>query len=259
MKTKLIIVMCFLVFFVAVATAHSGQFGPPEPTAKEGKLSLGVGYSHFLDKWAPKDTGWTDAKLTANQPYVQVSYGFMKNAEAYLRLGAMDLKVSPAFFSGTGLSGFKSEFSDGFKPFANVGVKGVFNITPSLGVGPFIQAGLYSDYKDSTAGTVSGFPATQEMKVKSPWEVNLGVALQGKIRGVILYAGPFAYWSRADVEGKIIVPGVVTVIASTTYKEKNNFGGFAGLRVPLGGKLVLEVEGQMKNEFSGGASVIYSF
>ena len=130
MKTKLIIVMCFLVFFVAVATAHSGQFGPPEPTAKEGKLSLGVGYSHFLDKWAPKDTGWTDAKLTANQPYVQVSYGFMKNAEAYLRLGAMDLKVSPAFFSGTGLSGFKSEFSDGFKPFANVGVKGVFNITP---------------------------------------------------------------------------------------------------------------------------------
>ncbi|MBI2628179.1 MAG: hypothetical protein HYW71_01935 [Candidatus Niyogibacteria bacterium] len=259
-RMKLIMIM-FLVFFaVTINTAHSGQFGAPEPVAKEGKFSLGVGYFYFSDKWTPQDTGWIEAKPVANQPYVQVSYGFMKNAEAYLRLGASDLKVSSAFPSGTGLSGFKSEFSDGFKPFATVGVKGVFNITSSLGVGPFAQAGLYSDsYSDSTSGAIFGFPATMEMKIKNPSHFDLGMAIQNKIRGITLYAGPFVHWSKADVEGKIIIPGVGTAADSTTYKEKNNFGGFAGARVPLGKKFNLEVEGQMRNEFSLGSSLTYLY
>ena len=50
-----------------------------------------------------------------------------------------------------------------------------------------------------------------------------------------------------------------TGTASTTLKEKNNIGGFAGVRVPLGKGFSLEVEGQMKSRFSFGGALTYAF
>ncbi|MBT9537784.1 MAG: hypothetical protein IVZ94_06590 [Nitrospirae bacterium] len=50
-----------------------------------------------------------------------------------------------------------------------------------------------------------------------------------------------------------------TGTASTTLKEKNNIGGFAGVRVPLGKGFSVEVEGQYKSRFSFGGALTYSF
>lgn len=255
-------IVALLAFFIAIAgaTAQAGQFGPPEPAAKDGEVLFGVGYFHYSDKGTVQGAGGSmGSKITANQVYAQASHGFMKNAESYLRLGAMDLKVSDAFATGPGLSGFESGFNNGLKPFVTVGAKGIFNITPTLGVGPFLQASLYSNYKDSTAGRVLGFPATQELKVKNLREIDAGVALQGKIGRVIVYGGPFAYWTRADVDWTGTITGIGADSDSGTYKGKNNFGGFAGVKVPVGGKLALEFEGQQKSNLSVGASLTYSF
>ncbi|MBU4320291.1 MAG: hypothetical protein Q8N12_01330 [Thermodesulfovibrionales bacterium] len=97
------------------------------------------------------------------------------------------------------------------------------------------------------------------MKVKKPREINLGIGLQGKIGDAILYGGPVAYWAKAKAELTGTITGVGTLTDSTTYKEKNNVGGFAGVRLPLGKNVSLEVEGQLKSRFSMGGALTYSF
>jgi len=261
MKTKVVVVAMFLVFFVAVATAHAGQFGPPEPTAKDGRLALGVGYFYSESKWSTSARNFTDVVAKQNQAYLQASYGFLKNFEGYARLGGANVKLSDAFTFNS-----PQDFNDSFKPFGTVGVKGVFNITSRLGIGPFVQGTLFSDYSDQKAGivTVSDFdlPVSLDIKVKRPWEVDIGLALQTKISKTILYAGPFLYWTGADADGtaKVSFGGRTrNVSASATYREKNNIGGFVGLSLPTVKGLSFNLEGQFKNRISAGAALNYAF
>lgn len=259
---KVMLVIGVLILFVTSSVVYAGQFGPPEPAAKEGKAALGIGYFYHSAKWKPKDDAWETVKAKQSQAYLQVSYGFTKNWEAYLRLGGANAKIKNAFYTSEDdpdLSGFKSDFKDGLKPFGTIGVRGVFNVSPSFGIGPFLQASLYSSYKDETTGTILGIPASQEMKVKKPREINLGLGLQYKIGEAIIYGGPVAYWTRAKAEWTGTITGVGTDTDSTTFKEKNNVGGFAGVRLPLGKGLNFEVEGQLKSRFSMGGALTYSF
>lgn len=258
-KIRLILVVFSFLFFLTVSMAFAGSFIPPDSAAEKGKVSLEAGYFYYSGKWASDNSGWGEVRFISNQPYVQASYGFLKNAEMYLRLGAADLKISNAFASGSGLSGFKNDFSDQMKPFVSAGVMGDFNFTPSLGVSPFLQVNLYSSYKDSTSGTIVGYPVTQEIEIKNPREASIGVALKNKVRGVVLYAGPVVGWSETNVATKLIIPGFGEATNSATYREKNNYGAFAGLQAPLGKKFTLEIKGQMKSEFSGGLALIHRF
>jgi len=265
---KLILAIAIAAIFVTSSVVYAGQFGPPEPAAKEGKVSLGVGYFYSSAKIKPNDTtNFKESKMTQNQAYLNLGYGLAKNWETYLRVGAADDKAAPGFETDSPRAGFKSDFKDSYKPFGTIGVKGVFNVTDSFGIGPFFQASLYSSYEDSASGTNSGFSETQTVKVKNPREINLGIGLQGKIGDALIYGGPVAYWVKNKTEwtGKLgtgavyTASGTDTLVLSTTYKEKNNIGGFAGVRVPLGKGLSLEVEGQMKSKFSMGGSLTYAF
>lgn len=249
------LVIAFLIFLAADSFVYAGQFGPPEPVSKEGKISLGLGYSYYSAKWKSKDTeDWIESKVKQNQAYIQASYGFIKNSEIYLGIGGADIKAKDAFDFNN-----PQDFKDSSKPFGTIGIKGIFNITPSLGIGPFLQATLlFSDYKDEKTGDISGIPVSATLKYKKPWDVNLGIGFQTKIGDTVLYAGPFAYWTRAKVEAEATALGI-TVTDSTTYKEKNNLGGFAGFRLPLGKGFNLEVEGQLKSRFSAGSSLVYLF
>jgi hypothetical protein len=252
---RMALVVTFLILFITANISYAGQFGPPEPVAKEGKISLGLGYSYYSAKWKPKDTeDWIEGKIKQNQTYIRGSYSFIKNWEAYLGIGGADIKVKDTFDFDN-----PQDFKDSLKPFGTIGVKGVFNITPSLGIGPFFQASLlFSDYKDEKTGDILGIPVSETLKYKKPWDVNLGIGFQGKIGDVILYGGPVVYWNRAKVEAEATALGI-TVTDSTTYKEKNNVGGFAGLRLSLGKGFNVEVEGQLKSRFSMGGSLVYSF
>lgn len=252
-KIRLILVV-FFVLFLAVSTVHASPF---TELAAQSKFSLGVGYSYYAGKWGSSDANWREIKFISNQPYVQAGYE-MKDFEAYLRLGTADLKIGNVFASGSGVFGSKQDFYGSMKPFATAGIKYSLKY-PSFGISPFLQVNLYSSYKDSTSGTIFGFSATQEVEIKNPREVNLGVAFQSKVRGVNLYAGPVVGRSEASVESKLIVSGVGTAANSTTYREKNNYGIFAGLQAPLGKKFALEVQGRMKSEFSGGIALIHKF
>ncbi|HAK88802.1 MAG: hypothetical protein A2077_02640 [Nitrospirae bacterium GWC2_46_6] len=265
---KTAVIFAVLIFVLAGSAAYAGQFGPPEPAAKEGKVALGIGYFHSQTKIQPNDTtNFKESKMTQNQAYLNMGYGLAKNWETYLRVGIADDKAAPGFET-TDRSGIKSDFKDSYKPFGTIGIKGVFNVTDSFGIGPFFQASLYSSYEDSASGTVStGSSETQTVKVKNPREINLGIGLQGKIGETIIYGGPVAYWVKNKTEwaGKLgagtvyAATGTDTYVLSTTYKEKNNIGGFAGIRIPLSKSLNLEVEGQLKSKFSFGGALSYSF
>jgi hypothetical protein len=264
-RVKLIVAI--LVLFMGGNMAYAGQFGAMEPVSEYGKISLGIGYFYYSDKLEPKDTegtwiSWKKSKVTQNQAYLQLGCGLFPKHEIYLRVGGADIKVPDAFLTSADspdIAGFKDKFKDSLKPFGTIGFKGGYNFAPPFGIGYFVNTSLGSNYKDKTAGTYLGFSATQEMKIKRPWEVNLGVGLQGKIGEVILYAGPVVYWARSKVEWEGAIPGVGNISDSTTYKEKNNLGGFAGLRLPLGKGFNIEVESQLKSRFSAGGSLVYSF
>lgn len=261
------LIAAFLVLFVGENMAFAGQFGAPEAVTKLGKISLGIGYFYYSDKLEPRDRegtwiGWEKSKITQNQAYLQLGVGIMPNCEVYFRVGGADIKVPDAFLTSDEspeLAGFKDKFKDNLKPFGTIGIKGGYNFAPPFGIGYFVNTSLGSNYKDKTAGTFLGVAANQEMKIKRPWEVNLGVALQGEIGEVLLYGGPLVYWVRSKVEWEGSIPGVGSIRDSTTYKEKNNLGGFGGIRLTLGKGLSVEVEGQLKNRLSAGGYLVYSF
>lgn len=260
---KLMVIVAVLILFVTSSVVYAGQFGPPEPTAKEGKVALGVGYFYSSAKLKPKNTeDWEEGKINQNQAYLQLSYGIIKNWEAYLRVGGADLKVKNAITDSDITNSGPKDFKDGLKPFGTLGIKGLLYESQSFGIGPFVQATLYSSYKDEWTYSELGWSdsGTLKAKYKNPRDINLGVSAQAKIGGVILYGGPVAYWYKAKAE--VDVQNLTTGTSgsdSTTYKEKNNVGGFAGVRLPLGKGLSIEVEGQMKSRFSFGGALTYSF
>lgn len=267
---KLILAVAIAAIFAMSSVVYAGQFGPPEPVAKEGKAALGIGYFYYSAKWKPEDSGWDEGKITQNRVYLQLGYGFTENWEAYIMVGGADIKSKKAFLLND------ADFKQDLKPFGTIGIKGVFNVTPSFGIGPFLQASLGSSYTDKESFSVTlpapltifgttlpagTYTVTETLKYKNLSEINLGVGFQGKIEGAFLYGGPVVYWSRAKVNWTIGVTGPLTdsISDSTTYKEKNNIGGFAGIRWPLGEGLSLEVEGQVKSRFSIGGALTYSF
>lgn len=260
---RLALVIAIAAIFAMGSVVYAGQFGPPEPAAKEGKAALGIGYFYSSAKLKPKNTvDFKEREANQNQTYLQLSYGIIKNWEVYFRVGGADIKVKKFFDDPTITNVGPVNLKDSLKPFGTIGVKGVFDVTPSFGIGPFLQASLYSSYKDEWTLNELGWSDSgyAKAKWKKPWDINLGISAQAKIGEVILYGGPAAYWNKAKAEQDIknLTAGS-SGIDSTTYKEKNNVGGFAGVRVPLGKGLSIEVEGQYKSKFSMGGALTCSF
>lgn len=254
-------VLLAVLFGMSGIAAYAGQFGSPEPASREKIFSLGLGYFNYGDRWAPGDSNQEDVKIKAQQEYLQMGFRLMEKSELYLRMGYSGLEIKDAFAAGPGLSGFKSDFR-GKGEILTAGFKNVFDINSWLGAGPFIQANI-SIFGDSTKGMIADSggnqAAIQEMSVLTK-DVNIGMAAQSKIFGMTFYAGPVVFWSRTIIKHRMAA-GEKTLFASSTdyHAEKNNFGGFAGLKFPLGGNLVLEIEGQKKNQFSAGALIMYLF
>jgi len=94
---------------------------------------------------------------------------------------------------------------------------------------------MYSNYKDSVtfSDTIGGVAVSEKgtLELKNSWDANIGLTLQAKTNGVILYGGPFAYMTRAKAVEKIagtIAGFPFSGSGSENIKEKSNFGGFLG-------------------------------
>jgi hypothetical protein len=232
MKTLSYLLSIALVLF-AIGISSAGQFGPAEPAAKEGGASIGIGYFNSESKMKSSDTG--DLIFKSNQVFLQGSYSFIKNWEAYGRIGGADMKEK------------ESGLKDGTKVFGSLGLRGLFYDDGLFSFGPFIQGNMYSTYTDTV--TSSG-GAVEKYKIENPWDASVGLAAQIKIEKLIFYYGPFAYMAR----NKLKVQN-----DSTTLKEKQNLGGFLGINVLATKDFNFSIEGQYTGKFSVGGMVNYSF
>jgi hypothetical protein len=219
-------------FLFTIGVSFAGQFGPPEPTAKECKPSIGIGYFYSESKMKSGDTG--NLVFKSNQVYLQGSFSFVKNWEVFGRIGGADMKEH--------VSGLK----DGMKAFGSLGVRGLLYDDGLFGFGPIIQGNFYSKHNDTTIS--GGVP--ERFTVENSWDGSVGLAAQIKTNRVVFYYGPFVYMAR----NKLKVQN-----DSTTMKEKQNLGGFLGVNVSAIKGLNIGLEGQYTGRFSVGGTVNYSF
>ena len=217
---------------LTLGVSFAGQFGPPEPTAKEGKPSIGIGYFYSESKMKSGDTG--NLVFKSNQIYLQGSFAFAKNWEVLGRLGGADMKIHA------------SDFKDGIKAFGSLGIRGLLYDDGLFGFGPVIQGNIYSKHNDTTIS--GGEP--ERFTVENSWDGSVGLAAQIKINKVVFYYGPFVYMAR----NKLKVQN-----DSTTLKEKQNAGGFLGVNVLAIKDLNVCIEGQYTSRFSVGGTVNYLF
>ncbi len=257
-RTHSILFILFLAVPLLAAGSRIAQAGPfeaPAPAVKAGGFSLGVGYFHDETKWKP-DTGsattgtgvnviWATGKVKQDSLFLKAAYGVAGKWEVDVRAGAANRRAP-------------EDFKDRYNFFGGVAVRGLLYDTPSLGIGPVFQANYYTKSTDSVRFVDAGTTWSGTVTIENQWDASLGVAAQTTLGKFLLYAGPSLTISRADVKHNLSGGGQ-SIDVSNKYKEKSEFGGFAGLRVPLVDRLSLEVEGQFRDEFSAGGSLSYAF
>ena len=146
MKTLSYLLSVVLVLFT-IGISSAGQFGPAKPAAKEGGASIGIGYFNSESKMKSSETG--NLIFKSNQVHLQGSYSFVKNWEAYGRIGVADMKER--------VLGLK----DGAKVFGSLGVRGLLYDDGLFSFGPFIQGNMYSTYSDTVTSSASVCPRAQ--------------------------------------------------------------------------------------------------
>lgn len=257
---------------------YAGQFGPPEPATQEGKVGLGVGYFSSSTKLDPEHGNRLarQHEVRSNQIHLEAGYGFIKNWEAFVRVAASDLTIDDALPFAS-LRGLSDTFKDSFRPSGTLGLRGLLYKGAYFALGPFFQASLLPNYEDRSGTYIGGPPAcdidptaiclaivgsrSDQLKVKHRWDVNLGMAFQTHAYGITFYGGPLVYWTGYKAEYTLNFDGDPPTTDQTLYREKDNFGGFAGLRMPLPWmkRVNLEIEAQFKSKASAGISLNYSF
>jgi len=265
MKRKLlakyfpVIVLPALLFFTINPQAFAaGVFGPLQTVSREaGGLNTAIGY------WYHEDTYKNGAEhvVRQNQIYSQAAYGGKNIWEIYARIGVSDLKIFDVFSSSDAATATnKNDFEENWKFFGTLGAKGFYPINKTFGVGAFIQGTYYfSNFTDDIAGT-SGVPFTTDLKVKNLWDANFGVGLQATLpRGIKLYAGPYIYYSGAQISLASSITGLEYGTGNVSVKNKTIIGGFTGLDIPLAKGFHLNIEGQFSDRFSAGAAISYTY
>lgn len=244
------VVLSLVLLSLSTGLACAGQFGPVVPTVKSGEISQEIGYFRSVGEWEAEEKGFDDGELTQNQVYVQAGYGFAGDVEAYFRAGGSDLNLENAYAQDD------SEMDDSFAPFVTIGARGLFYNGEVFDFGAFVQGTYFSNFEDSKKFNVSGTLVKETLKFKDMWDVNAGLALQAKFDRVSVYAGPVAYYGRGRLETEVEVAGLKGS-SESTYEEKGNLGGMAGVKIALSENLNLYFEGQYKSELSAGGAVTY--
>lgn len=227
------IVVCVSVVFLFVAAASAGEFGPPEPQGDVGQFSLGAGV--WLDRSEMTLDG-DHLRDRSAQYYLQGDYTFLKDWEVYGRVGSADQSIYS--------QDLEERFTAVGRGFGTLGFKGVLFRQGNFAFGPFAEGTRYE---------------VQPRVSEDQWDVNGGVSAVYQLpvgsTYLSVYGGLFGYMHRAMANF-----ADTAFAGSDEMRERHNFGGFLGLKVPIvKQKLFLTVEGQMRDKLSTGASLSYTF
>lgn len=253
---KIVLTAAILLMFV-FSIAYAGPFGPAEPVVAPGKAAVEVGYFRYSENLKPSDNAfagasdfWQKTGITQNQVYVQLSYG-IKAWEVYGRIGMADFKAADAFV----FDASPADAKDKARFYGTLGAKRIVYSSGPFSLSPFIQASYYGNFSDTAQGNVAGSPVELKYSTSKSWDAYAGVSGQMKLSRATLFAGPFLYVKRMKME---MESGIGSNDA-TRFREANNIGGFAGVRVPVGEKMSVDLEVQYTNRLSAGAGLAYKF
>jgi hypothetical protein len=255
----LILIVAFVALLASGTAAAGGPFGPPQPVIKgTGGLHTGVGYWFHEDRYQ----NGTDLLLRQNQVYSELGYGSQNGWEVYARVGLSDLKAVDAFRSTeVSTTSARNDFQENGKFFGTLGAKGFYPFNNTFGVGAFVQGSYaFSDFADNVSGTRNGTPFSLELRFKNLWDVNAGIGFQAALpRGARIYAGPYFRYAETRVLPSANVAGLAFPSGEMTLGNKNRFGGYSGIEIPLAKGFRLDVEGQYSERMSAGAAVTYTY
>jgi hypothetical protein len=255
----IILIASFMMLFVHGMAVAGGPYGTPQPISRAGGgLHTAIGYWYQEDKF--KDQASFVTKQ--HQLYSEAGYGDGNYWDFYARVGLSTLKGLDVFGSanpGTTTSG--ADFSESWKFFSTVGVKGFYPFSKMLGLGAFLQGTYYfSDFTDTVSGTRNGAPYTMELGMKGMWDVHAGIGLQLTVPyGVKLYMGPCLYYAEMKASPSVNIQGLPFSAGDVTLKNTTNLGGYAGIDIPLPKGFRLQAEGRYSEKLSAGLAVAYSY
>ena len=98
-----------------------------------------------------------------------------------------------------------------------------------------------------------------QVKIKNVWDTYAGVALQGTIADIKLYAGPYVYYWEGKSQESATALGLTFLGNEMTIKNKTNVGGFSGVDIPFTKELHFSIEGQYSEKYSVGSALTFSF
>jgi hypothetical protein len=258
-KFPVIVLTLLLVFMISPAAGAAGLFGAPQTVSREqGGLNTAIGYRYHQDVF---ENG-ADYKIRQNEVYSQAAYGAKNIWEIYARVGVADMKMVDIFRPADyDIETGKNNFEENWKLSGTLGVKAFYPMNKIFGVGAFVQGTYYfNDFTDKVSGTSLGEPFTTYLKMKNLWDINFGIGLQATLPcGTRLYAGPYIYYSEADISWSSNISGPGYSMEDFSVKNKTVVGGYAGADIPLVKRFRLNVEGQFADEFSAGAAVSYTY
>ncbi|HNY49247.1 MAG TPA: hypothetical protein PLV50_00240 [Smithella sp.] len=254
-----VLLMVLSVLAISLRAEASGLFGPLQTVSREqGGLNTAIGYLYHEDTYKNGES----YKIKQNEIYSQAAYGAKNIWEVYARIGVSNMKIAGIFASSDHfVETSQDDFEADWKFFGTLGAKAFYPINEMFGVGAFLQGTYYfSDFSDHVAITSGGVPVRTEMKFENLRDAVFGVGLQAKLPcGTNLYAGPYLYYSEADLSLFSGLYGTEYAEKHYTVKNKSLAGGFAGAEIPLIKGFRLNLEGQFADRFSAGAAISYTY
>ena len=238
-------------FLLSSVTAFAAaDFGHPSPLGRQEEFSWGLGYQNYKGEWEADSEDALTGDLKHNNYWIQVYYTFAENGQFYARFGVANLKVDTPSNLFEPPADYEADY--GFN--LTLGISGLLYHSPGWGIGPVLQANFYADYETELEGELrqdlGGGTAEVLARCKGWKDINLGIAAQVDAGPLVLYGGGFGYWTTADGYAEINPAGGNPQRYRATVDEKGNFGGYLGMRIPMGRAWSLHAEGQYKSDIS---------
>ena len=240
---RVLAVLSFLIPTILAGSAFAaGQFGSPEPLAREDGYSFGVGYFSYSEKFKNSD-GFSDISAVHSQIYGEVTaagWNLAESGEAFLRIGGAD-------FEGGGIT-------TGSKFYGNAGWRDRWYRKGNFAVGTVLQGSYYGGYE----GKISSGLTSVNLKITGEWDASLGLGFQYRVLDMLrIYAGP--YIGYASFKAERTATGGTPSQSDVKYESKQWYGGYAGARATIIKGLNIVGEARFGSDFSGGVSLSYSF
>lgn len=243
MITIVVVVGVCVITSVAVALP---PMGPPMATLKQGQWSAAGEYGYSkMDlqadaKWSTTGPGLAESgkesttlkDFKSSMFFANLGYGVSDNWEAFLRLGAADVKMLDGFDGGYGFAwGFGTKAT--FFRQGEVTWGGLFQMTwLNPGDDKLTDTETFAVGEGQVDVTISGKGEVDW------WEIQIAVGPTWQTGNLCIYGGPFLHFLNGDYDekltGTLTNPGDVISKVTADIEQDSEFGAYVGAQCDLG-------------------------